>query len=255
MSGDWPEPAVDYIQAVADTKLLIGQRLAQWSLAGPTLEDDIGGASSAQEEIGHVRQLYRLLEQQGRDPDWLTGDREPAAFANAACVDHVGDDWIDFVASVGPADRAAWYLLDAIDHPDFAGMVDKMGEDEYFHLEYHDARLETLAQEQPADVQAALEETIPGALALLGPVDHAGDDDPVYASGFTARPADEMREAFEANYRELLADTEVSLDGIDWTAPEAADWDASRRRVGDGAISEADVELLRGTRNEVFVVE
>ncbi|MFB6353097.1 MAG: Phenylacetic acid catabolic protein [Halobacteriales archaeon] len=253
--SDWPDPAVDFVQAIADTKLLVGQRYAQWSLAGPTLEDDIGGASAAQEEVGHVRQLFRLLEEQGRDADWLNGARDPQAFANAACLDAVGDSWLEFIAAVAPADRAAWYLLDAIDHDDFAGLVDKMGEDEYFHLEYHDARLEHLADGEADALEAALEATLPGALALIGPADYDAEADPLYTSGFTARPVAELREAFEAHYRSLFRDTPVFLDGVDWDAPTADDWDETRRRAGGGGLSEADVELIQGARNREFAIE
>ena len=251
--SDWPDGAADLVQAVADTKLLLSHRFAQWALAGPSLEDDIGGASTAQEEIGHARQLYRLLEGQGREGDWLQGNREPAEFANASCLDDVGDDWVAFMAAVGPADRAAWYLLDAIDHDDFRGLVEKMGEDEYFHLEYHDARLETLAEERPEAVEAALERTLPGALALLGP---AGRDDPLYHdAGFLGRDVDELREAFADHYRTLLEATDISLDGVDWDAPDAEDWDPARRRAGGDGISESDADMLAGRANREFLVE
>ncbi|MFB6362144.1 MAG: Phenylacetic acid catabolic protein [Halobacteriales archaeon] len=255
MRDEWPEPAVDFVQAIADTKLVLSHRYAQWSLAGPSLEDDIGGASAAQEEIGHARQLFRLLEQQGRDGDWLRGDREPEEFANAASLDHVGDDWVSFIGSVGPADRAAWYLLDAIDHEDFGGLVTKMGEDEYFHLEYHDARLETLAAEQTEAIQSVLETAIPAALALIGPGSRSEDADPVYASGFTTRSVAELRDAFAEHYRDLVADTPISGDDFDWEAPSVDGWDDTRRRADPGGLDQADLEMLRGSASQEFVVE
>jgi ring-1,2-phenylacetyl-CoA epoxidase subunit PaaC len=255
MSNEWPEPAVDFVQAIADTKLVLSHRYAQWSLAGPSLEDDIGGASAAQEEIGHARQLFRLLEQQGRDGDWLRGERGAEEFANAASLDQVGDDWVSFIGSVGPTDRAAWYLLDAIDHDDFGGLVTKMGEDEYFHLEYHDARLETLAGEQPRAVQSVLETAIPAALAMIGPPTHTEEQDPVYASGFTSRAVAELRDAFADHYRDLVSDTAISSDAFDWDVPSAEAWDERRRRADPGGLDEADLEMLRGSASQEFVVE
>lgn len=255
MSDEWPEPAVDFVQAIADTKLVLSHRYAQWSLAGPSLEDDIGGASAAQEEIGHARQLFRLLEQQGRDGDWLRGDREAETFANVASLDHVGEDWVSFIGAVGPADRAAWYLLDAIDHDDFGGLVTKMGEDEYFHLEYHDARLETLAAEQPDAIRSVLDTAIPAALATIGPATYTAEADPVYQTGFTSRPVAELREAFADHYRSLLADTPLQADTFDWDAPAADDWDETRRRSNPGGLDQADLEMLRGSASQEFVVE
>lgn len=252
--SDWPDPAVDYVQAITDTKILLGQRYAQWSLAGPSLEDDIGGASAAQEEIGHVRQLVRELEAQGRDADWLNGDREPKEFANAASLDHIEGDWPTYLASIAPADRAAWYMLDAIDREDLDGLITKIGEDEYFHLEYHDARLKTLAAEDPETIQATLEETLPQALALIGPATYDESTDPLYDAGFTDRSVAELREAFAAHYRDLFTDTEVSLDNVEWDAPPSENWDATRRRTGGGGIPESDITQISGEKNELFAM-
>lgn len=252
--SEWPEPAVDYVQAIADTKLLLGHRYAQWSLAGPSLEDDIGGASAAQEEIGHVRQLNRVLEAQGRDKEWLNGDRDPGEFNNAASLDRIDGRWPAYMATIAPADRAAWYMIDAIDREDLEGMFTKMGEDEYFHLEYHDARLETLAEEAPDVLQSTLAESIPHALALIGPESHDDEEDPVYQSGFTDRPVSEIRDSFAQHYRDLFADTDVSLDGVDWSAPDPDEWDETRRRIDGGSISDEDATQLSGKKNEMFAM-
>lgn len=253
--SEWPPEAVDFVQSIADTKLVLGHRYALWSLAGPTLEDDIGGASGAQEEVGHVRQLFRLLSQQGRDKEWLNGDRDATEFHNAACIDSVEGEWPAYIASVAPADRASWYLLDAIDHEEFGGMVDKMGEDEYFHLEYHDARLETLADETAATLQQTLEKTIPQALAFIGPATYDEDRDPLVQAGFTDRSITAIRDAYIEHYRDLFTDTPVSLAGVDWDAPDPENWDDSRRRVGDGSITESDLAQLRGDKNELFAMD
>ncbi|SFS90628.1 Phenylacetic acid catabolic protein [Halostagnicola kamekurae] len=252
--SEWPEPAVDYVQAISDTKLLLGHRYAEWSLSGPSLEDDIGGASAAQEEIGHVRQLARELEGQGRDLEWINGGRDPEEFANAACLDRIDGNWTEYVASIAPADRAAWYLIDAIDREDLDGMFTKMGEDEYFHLEYHDARLETLAEEDPETVQQTLETTLPQALALIGPSEYDEEADPVYTAGFTDRSVADIRDAYIDHYQRLFEGTDVSLEGVEWDEPALEDWDEKRRRSDSGSISQTDVEQLRGEKNQLYTM-
>lgn len=255
MSDEWPDATVEFVQAITDTKLVLSHRYAEWMLNGPSLEDDIGGASAAQDEVGHVRQLIRLLEEQGRDSDWLEGNRAPNEFRNAACLDDTSESWVEFLGSVAAADRAVWYMLDSITHDDFEGMVQKIGEDEFFHLDYHDARLETLAEEKPDELQTVLEATLPGALAFIGPVGYDEETDPLVESGFTDRSVLELREAFLSHFDELLDSTTVSLDGIDRDAPAADEWDETRRRVGDGAISQSVVDSLRGVENEMFRVQ
>lgn len=252
----WPAEAVDYVQAVADTKLLLSHRYAQWMLSGPALEDGIAGASAAQDELGHVRQLFRLLEGQGRESDWLEGDRGPAEYANAAVLDDRPDSWTAFVATVGPVERAAWYMLDAIDHGDFDGLATRIGQDEFFHLEFLDGRLEALAAEDPEAVAAALEGALPGVLAFLGPAGYDEGADPLYGS-YTDRTVAALRESFRGKYAEVLEPTPLSpgdLD-VDWEFPSAEAWDAQRRRVGGGAIDEADATALSGVRNAEFAMD
>ena len=251
----WPEEAVDLVQAVADTKLLLSQRYAEWMLAGPALEDDIAGASAAQDEIGHVRQLFRLLAAQGREQEWLEGDREPEAFANVASLDSKPDSWIELIAAADAAERAAWYLLDAIAHEDFDGLGTRIGQDEYFHLEHLDGRVETLAEEHPAELQSALEAALPPTLSLIGPETWDDDADPLVAAGFTDRSSAEMRSAFRRTYEDLLDGSEVSLDGVDWDAPDPDDWNPERRRVDGGGIDRETLDSLRGTANQEFAIE
>ena len=253
MSDEWPEPAVDYVQAIADTKLLLSQRYAEWMLRGPALEEDIAGASAAQDEIGQVRQLFRLLEGQGRDRLWLERDRDAEEYANAASLDESADSWVSFVVQVALTDRATWLLLDAIDHEAFEGLVRKMGQDEYFHLEYHDAELTTLVEDRSAEVQAALETYLPGVLALLGPESYDEAIDPVYRSGFTDRSAAELRAALVDHFADLFEGTEVDVPTP--RGPALDDWNERRRRAGDGEIDEETAIQLQGVRNREYIVE
>ena len=257
MTEEWPPAAVDYVQAIADTKLLLSHRYAQWMLSSPVLEDDIAGASAAQDELGHVRQLFRLLDQQGRDDDWLEGDRTPKEFANAAAVDENPETWVEFIVTLGLVERAAWYLIDAIVHEDFEGLGTRIGQDEFFHLEFLDGRLETLADERADEVQAAMESALPGVLAFLGPAEYNDDSDPLVAAGFTDRSAAVLRSSFRAKYDDLLAEASLSLDDleVDWDAPSVDSWDKTRRRVGEDSISEEDVTYLSGVRNAEFAMD
>jgi ring-1,2-phenylacetyl-CoA epoxidase subunit PaaC len=251
--SDWPEGAADYVQAIADTKLVLSQRYAERMLSGPSLEDSIAGASAAQDEAGQVRQLFRLLEQQGVDHDWLHEERAPEEYANAASLDDPADGWTEFIVQSALTDRAAWLLLDAIVAEGFEGMVQKMGEDEYFHLEHHDGRLETLAEDEPEALEAAFEKYLPDVLAFIGPAEHDADSDPLLAAEFTDRSAAEVHEALIAHYEDLLADTQVDVPDVD--APSEDEWDAERRRVGGGSVEEEAVTELQGARNKAFSME
>ena len=255
MSDEWPEKAVEFVQAIADTKLVLSHRYAEWMLAGPSLEDDIGGANAAQDEAGHVRQLFRLLTAQGRENDWLEGDRSPGEFRNAACLDTASESWIGHIATTAVADRATWYLLDSVVHEDFEGLRQKIGEDEYFHLDYHDARLTTLAADEPEALQTELETALTDTLAFISPAEYDERNDPLVEAGFTDRSVAEIREGFLAHFEDLFEGTSVSLDAINRSTPEHDEWIETRRRVDKGSIEESVVEQLTGRKNDIYRIQ
>jgi ring-1,2-phenylacetyl-CoA epoxidase subunit PaaC len=249
----WPEEAADFVQAITDTKLLLSMRYAEWMLSGPALEDDIAGANAAQDELGHIRQLFQLLQDQGRDSEWLEGKRSPEEFANVQTLDAGAEDWINHVVQVATADWAAWLLLDAITHDDFS-VVQKIGEDEYFHLEHHDGRLESLADTDPDALQSALEAILPEVLAFIGPPEYDADTDPLVQDGFTDRSVAELRDAFMARYEKLLDGTDVSLAAIDSDYPPREEWNAKRRRTTEGGIDSEVIDVLQGMENKEFAM-
>lgn len=252
-SDTWPDGADEFVQAIADTKLLLSLRYAEWMLSGPALEDDIAGANAAQDELGHIRQLFRLLQDQGRESEWLEGERSPEEFANVQTLDTAAENWVDHVVQVATADWAAWLLLDAITHDDFS-VVQKIGEDEYFHLEHHDGRLESLADTDPDALQSALETILPDVLAFIGPPEYDEDTDPLVQNEFTDRSVAELRDAFVAHYEDLLEGTDVSLAGIDTDYPSREEWDAERRRTTEGGIDSEIIEVLQGKENKEFAM-
>lgn len=250
-SDAWPEAAIDFVQAIADTKLLLSLRYSEWMLSSPGLEDDIAGANAAQDELGHVRQLFQLLQGQGRESEWLEGDRSPEEFANVQTLDAATDDWVTHVVQVATADWAAWLLLDAITHEEFS-VVQKIGEDEYFHLEHHDGRLESLAETDSDALQSALEETLPAVLAFIGPSEYDADTDPLVQNGFTDRSVVDLRDAFLTHYEDLFEGTDVSIASIDCEYPSRETWNGTRRRTNERELGPALIDVLRGVQNEEF---
>ncbi|MBV0925966.1 phenylacetate-CoA oxygenase subunit PaaI [Halomicroarcula limicola] len=252
MTENWSDDAVEYVQAIADTKLILSHRYTEWMLSGPVLEDDIAGASAAQDEIGHVRQLFEKLSSHGRALPWLQGDRSPEEFANAACLDEEFDSWVEFVTVADLTERAAWYLIDSIVHEDFDGLGERIGQDEYFHLEHLDGSLERHAEENAEAVEAALEAAVPGVLAFIGPAALDADSDPLVQSGFTDRSAADVRDGFKAQYDSMFEGTDVDISVADWEAPDADEWDSTRRRVGEGHIRSELIDALTGVKNAEF---
>ncbi|HXZ05619.1 MAG TPA: Phenylacetic acid catabolic protein [Ktedonobacteraceae bacterium] len=103
MAGTHVENAALFIvlSSLADNKQALGRRYAYWCNGAPALEAAVAAAAMAQDEIGHARTLYPLLEdfpQAESDP----GQTEPMTRTlhyHLASLDHDFQGWSDFVAT------------------------------------------------------------------------------------------------------------------------------------------------------------
>lgn len=76
---------IEYIQRLADSSLILGQRISEWCGHAPILEEDIALANIALDYIGQARLLLShagTLEGNGRDEDQLAFLRNEPAFRN-----------------------------------------------------------------------------------------------------------------------------------------------------------------------------
>lgn len=255
MTSAWDDAAVDYVQAIADTKYVLSHRYSQRMYTAPSMEDKIADASAAQDEIGHVRQLFNILRKQGKEESWLKGEREVTAYSNAATIDSPGDTWNESVVKTGLADRASWLLLTNVIHADFDGLADKISEEEYFHLEHQEGWLQKLADERTNELRRHLESELPCILSFIGPESYTADADPLIVAGFTEQSVADLREALLTHYRSLFEDTRLSFDALEFDATEDSEWNASRRRIDGGGIRQEDVATLSGTHSSQYKIQ
>jgi len=85
-----------YVLRLADTSLVLGQRLAEWIGHAPALEEDLGLANLALDLIGQARLLLTYageLEGRGRTEDTLAFLREAAQFANLTLAEQPNGDF------------------------------------------------------------------------------------------------------------------------------------------------------------------
>src|SRR5712691_7179990 len=89
------------LSSLADNKQAIGRRYACWCNGAPALEAAVAAAAMAQDELGHARTLYPLLE------DFVQAERDPAQVEpmtrtlhyHLAVLDQDFASWCDFVAT------------------------------------------------------------------------------------------------------------------------------------------------------------
>jgi 1,2-phenylacetyl-CoA epoxidase catalytic subunit len=190
------------VVSVADNKYFLAHRLASWGVGAPALESAVACTAIAQEEAGHARGLYSLLEELPFElrpvPLEREGDRS-RKYAVSFLL-HASDSWYRAVAAMALMDSAMTTLLEACVDSSIAELrkrTDRILGDEWFHARYVDGRLRELA-ESPAEAEVLEEELatlLPETLCWFGPPGEPGLE-LLVASGIVARRNDELRETF-----------------------------------------------------------
>lgn len=88
------DPSVQYLLRIADTCLILAQRLSEWCGHAPVLEEDIAMANMALDLLGQARALLAhagRLEGQGHDEDQLAFLRSERDYLNVTLVELPND--------------------------------------------------------------------------------------------------------------------------------------------------------------------
>jgi ring-1,2-phenylacetyl-CoA epoxidase subunit PaaC len=93
-------PEVRYVLRLADTNLVLAQRLGEWVGHAPALEEDLGLANVALDLLGQARLLLARageLEGRGRGEDQLAYLREESEYFNLTLVEQPNGDFGDTI--------------------------------------------------------------------------------------------------------------------------------------------------------------
>ncbi|EMA41613.1 1,2-phenylacetyl-CoA epoxidase subunit PaaC [Halobiforma nitratireducens] len=172
------------VTRLADDQFVLAERYTEWQVRAPTLESDLALANNAQDELGHARLWYDVLEDIGLDEQDLVYERDPDDFRHSTLVERPFEegDWADVVLRSYFYDAAEAVRLAALEdsaHPKIADRVGKIRSEEEYHLEHAQNWLERLAdgESEGGDedgherLQNALDRLFPHALTLFEPVD------------------------------------------------------------------------------------
>lgn len=86
----------EYLLRLADSSLILGQRLGEWVGHAPALEEDLGLANISLDLIGQARLLYSYageLQGAGRTEDDIAFLRAPDEFRNLSLVEQPNGDF------------------------------------------------------------------------------------------------------------------------------------------------------------------
>jgi 1,2-phenylacetyl-CoA epoxidase catalytic subunit len=242
-----PEVAVgvcNVVVAVADNKFLLARRLAAWGVGAPALESAVACAAIAQEEAGHARVLYSLLESFPEEHRPVALEREEDRERKYA-LSFLREDttsWIHAIAAVTLVDRALATLLEACRESSISELRKRalriLG-DEGFHQKYANGRVRELAasRAERAALDAEATSLLPEVLCWFGPEGEAGLELLVEA-GVLSQRNEELRQGFLAGLGALAEQTGLTLpiemtENGTWTYPELpwSEWNSLERRL------------------------
>ena len=197
------------LRCLADDEFVLAERYTEWQVRGPTLESDIGVANIAQDELGHARLWYDLLEDFGHDQVELIWERDPSDFRHATLVEQPFErgDWADYVVRgylYDTYERLRLESLEGTTYPRIADRVGKVLGEEDYHREHAHNWLERLAESEDGQrrLQEALDRLFPHALTLFEPTEHESD---VLELGIRPDPLDDLRDEWRAIVTSFLS--------------------------------------------------
>lgn len=156
-----------YLLRLADTSLVLGQRLGEWVGHAPALEEDLGLANLSLDLIGQARLLLSYaaeLEGQGRDEDQLAFLRDGTDFCNVTLAEQPNGDFGHTILRQLLIDAWQFELYEELEHSSdsrLAAIAAKALKETRYHFRYSAGwvvRLGDGTAESKARAQGALDE-------------------------------------------------------------------------------------------------
>lgn len=156
-----------YVLRLADTSLVLGQRLGEWVGHSPALEEDLGLANISLDLVGQARLLLTYaaeLEGHGRTEDDLAMSRDQSDFLNLALVEQPNGDFGRTIVRQFLVDAFQLEMYEALQRsadPRIAEVAAKAVKETRYHFRYSAGwvvRLGDGTEESQQRVQSALDE-------------------------------------------------------------------------------------------------
>ncbi|WP_256686909.1 1,2-phenylacetyl-CoA epoxidase subunit PaaC [Halococcus qingdaonensis] len=199
---------------LADDEFVLADRYTDWQVRAPTVESDIAIANIAQDELGHARLWYDLLEDFGHSEPDLIWERDPDSFRHSTLCElpFAEGDWADAIVRSYLYDEAEILRLRALEDSSYPRIRDRVGKvmgEEDYHREHAENWLRRLVggDEGRERVQDAADELFPYALTLF---EETEDDEAIDDLGIRTRSLADMRDEWVETVTGTL--TEVGID-------------------------------------------
>ena len=238
------------LSSLADNKQAIGRRYAYWCNGAPALEAAVAAAAMTQDELGHARTLYPLLEdftQAESDPSQVEPMTRTLHY-HLAYLDHDFQGWSDFVATNFLLDMALTTFFAAAQNSSYEPLRQrgrKIVQEERIHEMNADGWVRRLAKAGGAvrsTLVASLFRLWDETLCWFGP-----NDDPnmqgLYREGIIDATPDDLRRRYLQKIMPTLSSLEIdvpvffNVDTKCWELRQSLPWhawDSVTRRTSVG---------------------
>jgi ring-1,2-phenylacetyl-CoA epoxidase subunit PaaC len=206
------------LSSLADNKQAIGRRYAYWCNGAPALEAAVAAAAMTQDELGHARTLYPLLE------DFTQAEADPAQIEpmtrtlrhHLAMLDEDFAGWCDFVATNFLVDTALTTFFEAAQHSSYEPLRQrsrKIVQEERMHQVHGEGwvrRLATTGGAVRKTLIASLTRFWDETLCWFGPSDDATMQHLVREEIIDASP-DELRNRYLQKIMPVLSSLDIEV--------------------------------------------
>jgi ring-1,2-phenylacetyl-CoA epoxidase subunit PaaC len=236
------------LSSLADNKQAIGRRYAYWANGAPALEAAVAAAAMTQDELGHARTLYPLLEDfvQGQADLKQVEPMTRTLHYHLAFLDNDFAGWSDFVATNFLLDTALTTFFEAAQNSSYEPLrqrARKVVQEERIHAVHGEGWVRRLAKAGGA-VRTALTASLGRlwneTLCWFGP-----NDDPsmqrLYREGIIDATPDELRSRYLQKIMPPLSGLEIEFPVSfntttkRWELTQSlpwSEWNAVGRRLG-----------------------
>lgn len=241
-----PSPAArEVLLALADDEICLGHWYATWVGLGPFLEEDLATTSIGQDELGHARALYALLDggADAGDLDALAYGRRPEQFRSCWLAELPTERWEDLFARHllhDEAEAVRWEAMLGSTFPGLGSLAQRALQEEAFHTRHARSllrRLMAAGPEASARVGAAIARAMPLAVGIFEPteLDQAAVEEGVVSST-AAQQAERWRDRLDDLFEEV---------GLQVTWPPTPSTPGGRRGVRSPGFADLHAEMTK----------
>jgi ring-1,2-phenylacetyl-CoA epoxidase subunit PaaC len=208
------DPQVQYLLRIADTALILAQRLGEWSGHAPVLEEDIALSNMALDLVGQARAVYAhagAVEGAGHDEDQLAFLREERDYRNVTLVELPRGDFAFTVlrnAMMATFFKLLWVGLASSTDSELAAIAGKAVKEARYHQQHAADWIVRLAQgtdESRSRTERALADVWRFHAELFAPDEV---DAKVSEAGWGPRWS-ELRDAWLAEMQQILDEAQL----------------------------------------------